>query len=183
MNGSEVLAEISNHTFEWRNTDLANVLLAISNPDSDGPKVYAVDTEFHQPFSGGAIKISEVAFIDVRAGRNFVDAGLSDDKRALNISIKLARRKLDRKTLIAKEVSLFRTAASLSEQIDDCHFGPNGIIVEWRFNTHALLDMTNIKSFLKETGYYRQTLLPSSGHALIRPTKKILGQAVKLKSW
>ncbi len=55
--------------------------------------------------------------------------------------------------------------------------------MEWSFNTHALLDMTNIKSFLKQTGYDRQTLLPSSGHASIRPTKKILSQAVKLKSW
>lgn len=112
-----------------------------------------------------------------------VNAVLCDDKRALDTSIKLARRRLDRKTLIAKDVSLVRTAASLSEQIEDCHFGPNDIIVEWSFNIHALLDMTNIKSFLMQTGYDRQTLLPSSGHALIRANKKILGQAVKLKSW
>lgn len=183
MNGSKVLAETSNHTFEWRNPDLANILLAISNPDSDGPKVYAVDTEFHQPLSGGAIKISEVAFVDVRTGRIVVNAALGDDKRALDTSIKLARRKLDRKILTAKDVPLVRTAAALSEQIEDCHLGPNDIIVEWSFNTHALLDMTNIKCFLKQTGYDSQTLLSSSGHALLRPTMKFLSQAVKLKSW
>ena len=184
VNGSKVLAEMSNHTFEWRNTDLTNVLLAISNPDSDGPNgVRCGDTEFHQPFSGGSIKISEVVCVDVRAGGIVVHAVFGDDKTALDMSIKLARRKLDRKTLTAEDVLLVRTAASLSEQIEDCHLGPNDIIVEWSFNTHALLDMTNIKSFLKQTGYDSQTLLLSSGHALLRPTKKILGQAVKLKSW
>lgn len=124
-----------------------------------------------------------MAFVDVRAGGIVVHAVLGDDKRALDTSIKLARRKLDRKTLTAEDVPLVRTAASLSGQTEDCRLGPNDIIVEWSFNTHALLDITNIKSFLKQTGYDSQTLLPSSGHALLRPTKKILGQAVKLKSW
>ncbi|KAF6231255.1 hypothetical protein HO173_010587 [Letharia columbiana] len=152
VNGLKVLAETSNHTFEWRNPDLANILLAISNPDSDGPKVYA-------------------------DWPDCVNAALGDDKRALDTSIKLARRKLDGKTLTAKDVPLVRTAAALSEQIEDCHLGPNDIIVEWSFNTNALLDMTNIKCFLKQTGYDSQTLLPSSGHALLRPTMKFLSQA------
>jgi len=50
-----------------------------------------VDSEFHQPFSGGAIKTAKVAFVDVRNGRIVVNAVLGDDKRALDASTKLAR--------------------------------------------------------------------------------------------
>lgn len=145
--------------------------------------MYAVDTEFHQPYSGGAINISEVAFVDVRTGQIVVNAVLGDDNRALDASTMLALRKLDKKILTAKDVLQVRTAASLVKQLEDCHFGPNDMIVEWSPHTHALLDMTNIKSLLKQTGYDSQTLLPSSGHALLRPTEKSLSQAVKLKSW
>ena len=102
---------------------------------------------------------------------------------ASDTSIKLAQRKNDRKTLTAKDVPLVRTAAALSEQVEDCHLGPNDIIVEWSFNTDALLDLTEIKSFLKQTGHDGQTLLPSSGDALLKSIKELLGQAVKLQSW
>lgn len=76
-----------------------------------------MDTGFHQPFKSNQ-QISEVAFVHVRTNRIVVDTVLGAHNRALESSIKLARRKLDGKPLTARDAPQVPTAASPSEQIE-----------------------------------------------------------------
>ena len=81
LNGPQVLSGMLNRIFKSESPELTDVLSAISNPDPDGPRVYAIDTEFYQPHTGGGRTISEVAFVDVKTGQIVVDAVLNDEKR------------------------------------------------------------------------------------------------------
>ena len=85
-----ILTEMSDQAFEWKTSDLAHIFQAILNPDPNGLRVYAVDTEFYRPSTIGSSIISELAFIDVRNGHVDLHAILDDDKRATEASTKLA---------------------------------------------------------------------------------------------
>jgi hypothetical protein len=81
LDGRSVLYKMAHQDFRWQTSDLAEILLAILNPNLDAPKIYAVDTEFHQPKMGGAIQITEVAFVDIKTGQVVVNAAFNDDQR------------------------------------------------------------------------------------------------------
>jgi hypothetical protein len=49
LNGPQVLSRMLNRVFKSESLELTDILSAISNPDPDGPRVYAIDTEFYQP--------------------------------------------------------------------------------------------------------------------------------------
>jgi hypothetical protein len=44
--GLRFFIEMSNRVLKWRNTELAEILLAMKDTSMDAPKTYAVDTEF-----------------------------------------------------------------------------------------------------------------------------------------
>lgn len=178
-----VLTGMSDRIFESKTSDLAHIFQAILNPDPNGPRVYAVDTEFYRPSTKGSSVISEVAFIDVKNGLVVLHAVLDDDKRAMEASTKLTLRKSNKESLIAKDAPQVRTATDLFRQLRDCHFGPDDIIVEWSINFNSLLDVQLIRSFLLQNGYDNQVLLPSGGYAVLRSTRKFLEQVLKLRSW
>jgi hypothetical protein len=56
LNGPQVLSGMLNRIFKSESPELTDVLSAISNPDPDGPRVYAIDTEFYQPHKEEAAK-------------------------------------------------------------------------------------------------------------------------------
>ena len=110
-------------------------------------------------------------------------AVLDDDKRAMEASTKLALRKSNKESLIAKVTPQVCTATDLLQQFRDCHFGPDDIIVEWSITSYFLLDLRLIRSFLLQNGYGNQNLLPSGGYAVLRSTRKFLEQGLKPRSW
>ena len=177
------LTGMSDQIFEWKTFDLAHIFQAILNPDPNGPKVYAVDTEFYRPSTKGSSIISEVAFINVKKGQIVLHAVLDDDKRATEASTKLALQKSNKESLTAKDAPQVRPTTDLFQQLRDCHFGPDDIIVEWSIKSTSILDVQLIRSFLLQNGYDDQSLLPSGGYAVLGSTQKFLEQVLKLRSW
>lgn len=90
FDGPKVLTDTANRIFEWRTSDLAEILLAVLNLDPKGLKVYTVNTEFYRPATGGASIMTEVAFVNVINDQVIVYGVLKDNKRAVDASIKLA---------------------------------------------------------------------------------------------
>lgn len=88
LDGPSILHEMVHRLFKWQTSELSEILPAILDPHPNAPKVYAVDTEFYQSKSGGAIQITELAFVDVKTGQVVVNAAF-DDQRAINASRKL----------------------------------------------------------------------------------------------
>ncbi len=180
LDGPQTLVEMANRNFEPDTSELTEILSAILNPNPDGPKVYAVDTEFHQPRTGGALQISEVAYVDVKTGQIVVNAILTDDKRAVDASTKLASHKVNQKSSTFKDVPQIRTAVKMVKQLENCRFKANDKIVEWSMQRYCCLDLKNTHVVLKQNGYDSRRLLPNSSYALIKPVERFLGQVLKL---
>lgn len=184
LDGLRLQHEMAHRNFMCQNSDLAEILLAITDPNPNAPSLYALDTEFYQPRMGGALKITEVAFVNIKTGQIAVNVSFDDDHRAMNASRKLGPWGLGKKSSTAKHVHQVRNANEMVEQLEDCQFGPNDKIVEYSMHSHSLLDMKNVHLLLEQCGYESQGLLSTSkGYALIKPIQKLLGQAIKLKSW
>jgi len=183
LNGPQVLSGMLNRIFKSESPELTDVLSAISNPDPDGPRVYAIDTEFYQPHTGGGRKISEVAFVDVKTGQIVVDAVLNDEKRAVEASTKLAAYKLLQDSSTSQHVRQIHTAVEMFEQLENCRFRPKDKITEWSLQRYSCLDLNNTHLVLKQNGYESQRLLPKSSYALIKPIQKFLEPVLKLEKW
>ena len=110
--------------FKSESPKLTYVLSAISNPDPDGPRVYAVDTEFYQPHTGGGRTVSEVACVDVKTGQTVVDAVLNVEKRAVEASTKLAAYKLFRESSTSQRVRQIHTAVDMFEKLKIADLDP-----------------------------------------------------------
>jgi hypothetical protein len=117
LNGPQVLSRMLNRIFKSESPELTDVLSAISNPDPDGPRVYAIDTEFYQPHTGGGRKISEVAFADVKTGQIVVDAVLNDEKGAVEASTKLVAYKLLQESSTSQHVRQIHTAVEITNYV------------------------------------------------------------------
>ena len=59
LDGPIILHEMVDRLFKWQTSELSEILPAILGPHPNAPKVYAVDTEFYQPKSGGVVVKSE----------------------------------------------------------------------------------------------------------------------------
>jgi hypothetical protein len=187
LDGPSILYEMFHRLFKWQTSELSEILPAILDPHPNAPKVYAVDTEFYQPKSGGAIQITELAFIDVKTGQVVVNAAF-DDQRAIDASRKLKvqpfRWNALERTSTVKHVHQVRTVTGMVQQLKNCHLGPNDKLVEYSLYSQSLLDVRNVGLFLEQSGYRRQDLLSASkGYAVIRSTRDFLQQAMKLKTW
>lgn len=102
------------------NSDLAEILLAITDPNPNAPSLYALDTEFYQPRIGGALKATEVGFVNIKTGRIAVKVSFDEDRMAMSASRKLGLWGLGTKSSTATHVHQVRNANEMVEQLEDC---------------------------------------------------------------
>jgi hypothetical protein len=110
---------------------LAPILPNLLDPNLDDANVYALDTEFYHLDSGG-VEATEVAIIDVKAGRIIVNAVL-DHSRADFVATRMRRvlRSQQQHPSSPQHVLPAYTSAVMIKQLKDCHFKETDIFVEY----------------------------------------------------
>lgn len=174
------LSRFLTHRFASRDSYFKAILSAILDPDPDGPRVYAVDTEFHRA-PGANLAISEVAFVDAKSGKIVVDAILGDKMRGVAANQKLLDHKASQRSSTSRNVCQVHTVPDMFKQIEDCRIRPEtDIIVEWSLNRQQDIDYTHLA--LRQYGHDGGKVLPMSSFRLIKPVQTFLEQVMKLGS-
>lgn len=162
---------------------LAAILPKLLDAKLDDANVYALDTEFHH-LNSGRIEATEVAIVDVKAGRIIVNAVLDHSPTGL---IATRMRKLLRSkqqcASSAQHVPPVYSAAGMMKQLEDCHFKESDVFVEYS-KSSMLPDLSLIRSVIERQGDCDVFhLIPSNnGFAIISDIKALLSQALPIPS-
>jgi hypothetical protein len=158
---------------------LAAILPVLLDARSDGPNIYALDTEFRR-LPLGQFEIAEASFVDVKTGRIVVHAVL-EHKRTETVATKLSGflRTQQQDPSAPQHVPMVYNAAGMAKQIEACQFKENDLFVEYSMWC-TLLDLSNVRSVLKrQKGYDDSLLIPSNhGYAVLTSIGKLLSQAL-----
>lgn len=169
--------------FQWKGyKDLAAILPVLLDPHPDAPKVYTLDTEFYR-LESGQIRVTEVAFVNVKTGRIAVNAVL-DEQRIPDATTKLRGfLRAQQQDPALQHIPTVYNATGMAKQIEDCQLKESDMFVE--FSTYYnLLDLPHVRSVLKQQeGYDESRLIPSNhGYAVTTAIRKFLSQALPLLS-
>lgn len=182
LDGPKVL-HMACRNLKWQDLDLVKIISTVMSTNSQSPRMFAVDTEFYQPKSGGAVKVTEIAFVDVKTDQLVVHAAFDDEQRAIDALAKLKRYTSKKTGSTVEHVQQVRTAGGLVKQLEKCHLGTDDILVEYSLYSQNFLGIRNIRQMLEVTGYKSGDLLPSQAYAVLRPIRKFLEKIMKLESW
>jgi hypothetical protein len=140
------------------------VIHALLDSRPDAPRVYALDTEFSRFKKDKQCNVSEVAMVDIRTG-GLVAHTILDPGRAIRASEKLSSSRIRARvpqTSRAQHVQLVQTVSDLVKQLQNCHFRPTDMFIEYSSSTTSsgLLDLSNLRGFLRHCRSNVQEFLP-----------------------
>ena len=78
LDGPKVLHEMACRDLKCQNLDFVKIIPTVRSTNSQSPRIFVVDLEFYQPKSGGAVKVTEIAFVDVKTGQLVIHAAFGD---------------------------------------------------------------------------------------------------------
>ncbi|KFY20808.1 hypothetical protein V491_03408 [Pseudogymnoascus sp. VKM F-3775] len=170
----------------WKGTRLEPIFKALSTPHPGCPNVYAVDTEFCS--IPGRLSVTEVAVVNMRTN-NLVVHGVFNHRRGMVASAKLAclcRLKEGHPDFLAvtDHVRQVHTVEQMVQQIKECLFQQNDIMVEYSMFSETCLDMKNLRWLLDQPGCDANDLIPCNDtFGIIQPIKKFMYQVLPLDCW